>query len=353
MLIKNKHELMPVVNQASIARECGVSRTTVAFAFNERLCRRVHPQTRQRILTSARQLGYQPNRAARALRSGRFNSVGLVIGDVMNMFYARFVRTFEQLLEARGYDLVVEDTHVSIEREKLCLERILARQVDGLFCFVPERTPYKDFFARQWWAKKPVVVMGPCREDLLVDSVFSDYSRGITQAVDHLVELGHRRIGFVCGLGMTQSDDGRIHLAQDRLRQRGLGFPDHYLIQCGASLQDGQRSFGEFLSRTPRADWPSAVIAVNDVMAIGLMRAALDCGLKVPEALSVIGVDNTPIAECLPIPLTSVDYPHDDVARQVIEFFIDRVRGEAWPPPRRKVFETSLVVRSSTAKAKS
>ncbi|MBI4028358.1 MAG: LacI family DNA-binding transcriptional regulator [Verrucomicrobia bacterium] len=340
------------VNQAEIARVSGVSRTAVSFALNSRLRSRLRRETREQILAVAQRLGYQPNRAALALRTGRFHAVGLVIPDVANMYFAEMIQIFEQLLEARGYDLVLEDTHASLEREKFCLEKMLARQVDGIICFLADVFSHDEFFMRQWNARKPVVFIGSERSDLPVDAVDIDFAKGMARATDHLVDLGHRRIAFLCGLAAKQSDVGRVRLFKEGLERHGLPVGENSLIRCGHRMEDGFKAFGDYLRQIPSQNWPTAVMALNDIMAIGVMRAAGERDLRIPADLSVIGVDNTPLAAYLPIPLTSVSQPCRETAQQAVDYFLERLESKSWPPPRQKVFETDLVIRQSTGRSK-
>jgi len=340
------------VTQKQIARETGLDQTTVSGILNDKSRLSVRPETRQRVIAAAARLGYQPNRAARALRTGQFRTVGLLMADVMNPFYAAFMRKFDELLEAQGYDLVVGDTQLSVKREHLCLERMRARQVDGIFGFLSTRLPHRAFLEQQWSTRKPVVVIGPDWGDFPVDSVEIDFAQGMTQAVDHLIGLGHRRIAFVSESPEGKTDEGRLVFLRRGLEQHGITLPERYIVRCRHTMADGRQAFAEFFARMPSREWPTAVIAVNDVIAIGLMRAALDHGLKLPEDLSVIGIDNMPLGAFLPIPLTSVDAPYSEMSAQVVSYFFDRVRGAKWPPPRRRVFATNLIVRGSTVRPK-
>jgi LacI family transcriptional regulator len=291
-------------------------------------------------------LNYYPNSHARALVSGRSRLLGLIVSDITNPFFPELVHNFEALATQQGYDLILTSTDYQTGRMIGCVRRMLERKVDGVAIMTSEM----DLGLIKELARRgvPLVFMDVGRVGPRMSHVLIDYAHGIRQAVDHVVELGHRQIGFITGPLDLHSARTRRQAFLDGMRAHGLR-PDPRLIREGTHTADGgQQAMAALLKGSKR---PTAVLCSNDWTAIGVLHAVDAAGLRVPEDVSVVGFDDIPLASYTRPPLTSVRMSAGDVGSTAFEALFrliggDRLEGEAHQIP------TKLVVRASTAKPK-
>lgn len=339
------------VTLQDVAKRAGVARNTASAILNNRSDSWASAATRERVAKAARELGYQPNQAAAGLRTGQFFMVGVLVPDLLNPFYAALVEALAASFETHGYSLLIEDSRGSLERERDRLERLARQNIDGVVSFLMDSSGTLPFFAEQAKRKRTVVYMGDFNPRLPGHHVGHDFFEGIGQAVAHLTDLGHRRIGFVQPLGEGQKA-GHQDVFAEICRAQGLSDPWGVVIPCGHQIGAAFSAVASFLQETNEA-LPSALIALNDLTAVGAMRAALDHGLKVPGDLSVVGMDNTYLAEYLPIRLTTVEQPYAEMARQTVGLFVDAVENHGVEVRHSLRVPSRLVVRESTGPVRS
>lgn len=341
------------VTLKQIAAEAGVAPNTVSTVLNNRK-NWTSEKTRQRVFDAARRLGYRPNQMARGLRLGSYSTVGLVIPDLLNPYYASFARSLEKELNKKGFDLLIEDSEADLQREQHCLSKMTDRQIDGIVCSLMDPPGCKHLLQPLVESGHPVLCVGRAPRGLKADAFRSDFSGGISQTIEHLSGLGHSRFGFVSGLPEGQSEDGqRFRSFKNLLAKRGVSFSRKCYLQCGHTLGQAREAFHRFWHELASKDRPTAIICLNDILAIGVIRAVIENGLEVPGDLSVTGFDNTEIAAHLPIPLTTVALPHEAMASAVAERFFKRRSGEKMVTGQREtVFPTQLVVRDSSGPAR-
>lgn len=289
-----------------IAKAAGVSIATVSHAFNS--TGRVTPETRRRVLNIARGLKYHPNGHARSLASNRSRTMGLIVSDIQNPFFAVAIRNFEVLANRWRYEVIVTETNYDVSLMRRAAERMLEQKVRGVAILTSEMNPA--------WLDEIVKRNIPlaCFDlDFISDratNIKVDYTSGMHQVVEHLYSLGHRRIAFVGG----QQSFKNIMSRQENFvaSMRGFGL-DPGMILIGNQRLDGGHAAGRaVLDLTPR---PTAVVAMNDLTAVGLINAFCEAGLRVPEDISVTGFDNTYLAEYFQPRLTTVDMHPDLLGR--------------------------------------
>lgn len=334
-----------------VAARAGVAPNTASTILNNRSNSWASAETRERVFAAARELGYSPSRAALGIRLGKFKSVGLVLADLHNPYYTSFAHHFETALQTQGYDLIIEHSRCTLEHERRSYQTILARQVDGAAFHVTDVEFHREFLEGLAQRHYPAVAMAAKSEHPLpVDSVVIDFSAGLAQAVDHLIGLGHRRWAFLCALAEGQDDGGRPAIFRNLLTTRGVAAEDVHFVRCGHEIGSARRAMADLLQRS-RAQRPTALLALNDLSAIGAMRAAVDAGLRLPRDLSVIGVDNIPLGEHLSVALSTIAQPIADMAGRAAEILVKRIDGSRTAKPRQIVFPTQLLLRESTAPA--
>jgi LacI family transcriptional regulator len=272
--------------------------------------------------------------------------LGLVVSDISNPFFPALVKSFEEVALGNGYDVFAASTNYDPARTALCVQRMIERKLDGVAIMTSEIDPgLTDGFARR---KVPLVFLDVGKIGRGVSNVRIDYARGIAQAVGHLRELRHRRIAFISGPVNLRSALERREAFLGRLNEPGNGQSDELLIEEGNHKVDGGlQAMLRLLARHPH---PTAVLASNDLTAIGALRAIHQYGLRVPEDISVVGFDDIQMAEFTEPPLTTVRLQQSEVASLACNALLQLI----WTPGMGSELAvgTSLVIRASTAQAR-
>lgn len=335
------------VRLKDVAAVAGVAVNTASTILNRRPNSWASKETEERVFKAASDLGYRPNRAALGLRIGRFNAVGLLVADINNPFYTAFAHFLTLEAERHGYDVVIETWRNDLQRELACLDDILDRQVDGVVAFLSDHEVHRKFLGRQFAAGMPFVVVGTVASDVPpVDSVLADFRSGLRVAIDHLYASGHRKYAFLCALAVGQSDGQRACFFKELLEERHLSPGSYEIVRCGPEISDAHAAARKLLA-SPRR--PTAVVALNDLGAMGVLRAASELRLRVPAELSVVGVDDTPIGKYLPVSLSTIAQPLQDMARRAWSLMFERIEG-AQPKPHMEqaLFSTTFVRRETS-----
>ncbi len=333
-----------------VAARAGVAPNTASTILNNRPDSWASQETRERVMLAAKELNYRPSKAALGVRLGRYKTIGLVVPDLHNPFYPVLADYLDQAVAAQGYDLILEHSRNDLASEQHSFQSILDRQVDGVALIVSDPELHRPFLAALAKSGPPAVALAAKPEvPLPVDSVVSDFSEGFAQAIDHLVELGHRRFAFLCALAKGQDDGRRPELYRSLLGAKGIASENIYFVRCEHHIASARDAFRDLLRQTT-ANRPTALIALNDLSAIGAMRAAADEKLTVPHDLSVVGVDNIPLGEYLPVALTTIAQPIKDMVARTASLLIQRIEGKAAARPSQTIFPTELIVRESTAR---
>lgn len=340
---------MKRATQSDVARLSGVSRATVYYVLSGQADGKVSisEETRQRVLDAVVKLSYEPDARAQALRSGETKRIGLLIPDNTNPFYWQRTIGIEQAARARGYDIVLSTTSLSDEQEAYSLRALSSRRVDGLIvtlAFIEQSGNLLDLITER---HLPIVMLQST--DRGIDTVLVDYEAGMAQAMAHLVEKGHQRIGLIYGLGTQSPSLGcqRLEMYRRSLVEAGLPVDDDLIDWCGTTAEEGFRAAKRLIATSPR---PTALIALNDLLALGAIRAAVEGGLRIPADLSIVGFDDIPLAQHFTPPLTTVGYDAGLVGERAVELLLQRLRDPARPAQTATV-PIRLVVRESTGPA--
>ena len=314
-----------------VARESGVHISTVSRTFSAPHL--VNAETRGRVLACAERLGYRPNRAARALITGRTHNIGLIVADIANPFFPPLIKAAESQARQRDYHIFVTDTDEdpSVEED---LVRALAKQVDGVLLCSPRMS---DSLVEQLRHEVPLVVVN--RRIAGLPSVVMDIAQGTRLAIDHLTGLGHRRIALVAGPRGSWSSREMRRSAAAAARAAGADLtvlgPNPPTVGGGTAVAD----------RIARAG-VSAVLAYNDLMAIGLVEGLHALGLRVPRDLSVVGVDDISLSSLTRPKLTTVANPTAAAGRAAVDLLLPP--GGNRPTAAQITLQTELVIRDST-----
>ncbi len=271
------------MNIQEVARRAAVSTATVSRTING--SNKVAPRTAERVRRAIEALNYYPNTNARALGSGRSRMYGLIISDITNPFFPELVKSFEDVAVKHGLEVIVANTGYSSERTEICVQRMLERKVDGVAVMTSEMDDH--LIERLQRRQIPIVFLDTGTPGAGISNIAIDYPAGVDQAVAHLVSLGHTRIGFISGPMELASARTRREAFLTALK-RAQVIPETSLIEMGNHRIDGGRAAMERLLNRP--ELPTAVMASNDLTAIGAIGAIHQHGLSVPNDISVVGL---------------------------------------------------------------
>lgn len=324
-----------------VARLARVSISTVSRVINEPTL--VREETRTRVQEAIRTLRYQPSRVARRLRveNGRANLIGLVIPDIQNPFFADVARGVEDMAQQHGYMVFLGNSDEDALKERRYLEVMRAESVDGII--VPPIAENDAAMAELADLGLPMVCVDRRLARVTMDTVVVDNMRGAYEAVDHLIRLGHRRIGFIEGRPELSTSRERLQGYHQALQEHGIAF-DRSLIREGDSRQPSGRSLTLELLHLPEP--PSALLVGNNLMALGALEAIYLEGVRLPHDLALISYDDLPWAMAFNPPLTAVRQPGYEVGRRATELLLQRIREPA-RSTSLVMLQPELVVRES------
>jgi LacI family transcriptional regulator len=323
-----------------VAESAGVSYATVSHVINN--TRLVSQETRARVLAAMDALNYRPNALARSLRQGRTNTLGLVLPDSANPFFAEISRSIEDEAFKKGYSVFLCNTELDTERELFYVDVLSNKQVDGIiFVAAGDQADSLDFLVRR---NMPVVMIDRDVPNVEVDAVLTDNKLGGYLATCHLLELGHRRIACIAGPSSITPSAERIIGYRKALEEAGISYDENLIIRGDYHAQSGMEITHSILKMDPR---PTAIFCLNDLMALGALRAAAEAGCSVPQDLAVVGYDDLELAHFTNPPLTTIAQPKKEVGAQAISLLVDRISRKS-RPPSRLVLPPELIVRRST-----
>lgn len=344
-------EVMNRPTQVDVARLAGVSRATVSYVLNGHTEGRVpiSDQTQQRVLNAIEELGYEPDARAQALRSGSTSTVALIIPDLRNPHFCEYATGVEDAAREADYHLLLSSTTLDDEYEVEIFKDLARRRFDGLIITgssILKSSEAQTILARIRKRGLPLVEMN---EFYGVDSASSDYREATKEVVSYLLSLGHRNIGFVYGVADHELALDRLEPFQESLNNAGVAIEPDLIVECGPTIEDGYQAALKLLKLSHR---PTAIIAVNDLLAISTIRAAGDMGLRVPDHVSVVGFDNIPMANYLMPRLTTVTKDAYTAGKNAFEMLQARMQTPDLP---RQVIHipAKLIVRESTGPAPS
>ncbi|NRF69786.1 LacI family DNA-binding transcriptional regulator [Aquincola sp. S2] len=320
------------VTLKQVAEAAGVSLATASYSLNNGGS--VGQETRDRVIAVAEQLGYRPNLAAKAMRTGRTGTLGFVLPDLTNPFFPLLAQTVIHAARGEGYGVFLTDSQGSKEAEAQSIDALVRRGVDGVIWFpiddLPDRQPNLNGV--------PTVVLDRSLGGF--DCVLADFAAGGRLAAECLLAAGHRRIGLITGPLAASSARERADGARETILARGeLAWE----VEAAFSADLESSVVGLLNQRSA-----TAVIAGADLIAIGVIRALRSAGLRVPQDVSVIGFDNIPWTDLCAPPLTTIELPVPEMGVEAVQQLLRRLRTPE-EPRRRIVFDVGLVERASVA----
>jgi DNA-binding LacI/PurR family transcriptional regulator len=335
---------MSSVRIKDVAKLARVSTATVSHVINK--TRFVSDETKRRVLGAIENVGYAPNIHARNLASGQSRTLGLIISDITNPFFPDLVKSVQEKALELGYDVIVLNTNYEPERDAPYVQRLLELQVRGVMILTTEMD--LSVIERLSSRRIPVVFLDIGKVGPHTSNIRVNYEKGIHQAVEHLLELGHRQIAFISGPVHFKSAEIRRQAFLRTMKKHKTSLHTEAVICEGDfKLESGQRAVKELLELKHR---PTAIIAANDLMAVGALRELARAGLRVPKDISVIGCDDIWLGKLTDPQLTTIRIPRAEIGTAAVEAVLgtNSANGHAG---REIKIPTALLVRESTGAA--
>ena len=308
-----------------VARLAGVSQPTVSRVINRtETSAQISEETSQRVLAAVEELGYRPNVVARSLRTSRTQTISMLIADLSNGFYHTMVRAVQDVARQHDYEVVISNSDHNYEYEKHFCEIVLGRGVDGVI-MVPIHltTAELDHFATQ--THIPIVVLGIQIDHPNIDVIYVDDERATYEATRWLIdERGHKTLGYVGVPEVLPPGPRRLHGFCRAMTDRGLDVDPRFLINGDFSLESGKQAARTLIAR---GDVPSALVVINDLMAIGVILAMQEAGYSVPDDVAVIGFDDIPEATIVRPSLTTIAQNPRDIGEKLAHALFERLEN--------------------------
>jgi LacI family transcriptional regulator len=326
-----------------VARAAGVHKATASRALNPATESRVSEQTVRRVRAVALRLGYTPNTLAQGLRTSRTSTIGVVLPDLTNPLFPPIVRGIEDVLAARGYVALLANTDNDDQREVTHIDALRARRVDGFIVATARRDhPLLEAMAREG---VPIVLVNRTTDRHDISAVLGNEVAGITAAVDHLVALGHTSITHLAGPHQLSTGITRTEAFRAAMRAHGLRTRRGDIVECDAYSVAAGFAAAHRLVTSHRS--LTAVVAANDMIAVGALQALQADGLNCPDDVSVVGFNDMPFVDQLSPPLTTIRLPQYEVGVQAALLLLDRLANPT-STAKSVILPVALIARGST-----
>lgn len=336
-----------IVNIKDIAKKAGVSVATISHVINK--TRFVSDVLQERVKKAIEDLDYHPNIMAGSLRSGKTKVIGLIVPDNSNPLFAAISRSIEQVSSDLNYTVMLCNSSYSLENELRYIKVLRSKSVDGII--IMPITTIPDHLNQLVENMLPVIVLHHIIPGCKTDSVLVDNFKGTYEATVHLINLGHKHIGYIDRPVSLPHSLERLNGFKQALKDHDIEIDDNIIIQSkGFGYKDGFETMEKLLRRNHPL---TALMAFNDITAIGAMETITDHGLKVPDDISVVGFDDIEICSFIRPRLTTIHFPKYKIAEYAVKMLLKKINNpEKIKDFEKKVLPLRLVVRDSAAKAK-
>ncbi len=326
-----------------VAKYANVSPTTVSLVLNNR--NGVKDSTKQRVLEAIKRLNFTPNHVARSLVNKKNYVIGIVLTNIENPFFGDLAMKLQNALKRTEYNMILACSEDSVEQEKIVVRHLMQRGVDGLL-LVPARDGENDLehLYQLRALKVPFVFMVNQYRGIKADSVMADYETSMCEATKLLLEKGERKIYFITDYKQVVYSKERIKGYKKAFRDMGASYKEEWIVEIKPDVEGGIRAMEKILEK----DMPDAIISLNSMVGMGVMKVLRDYGIKVPEDVSLICYDDLTYLSLLYTAMTSLQQPVNDLAYKAIDLLLERIEGK-----ENKVFEqillpVKMLIRDST-----
>jgi LacI family transcriptional regulator, galactose operon repressor len=324
---------------ADVATAAGVSISTVSRVVRDHTD--VSAPTRAVVLAAIDRMGYHPSSIARALVSGRSQTIGLLVSDITNPFYPQLAKSVEREAARHGYRVIMSNTDDSVEETKELLSRLIAHGIDGI---VHASVGVDEELVRDSLEERiPLVFTNRRPQSTTANFVVADNELGARRLAQHMVQLGHRRLGFIGGPAFAANAQERLRGFRSVMSDSGLD--SDLVAEAGFDIESGRQVARQWLIGPNR---PSAIIGVNDLVTLGAMEAALEIGLRIPADVAMAGFDDIQLASSTLIGLTSVSQHIDRMGQRAVQVLLELMEEPAPDEPIQEILLPTLRIRRST-----
>ncbi|MCL5986193.1 MAG: LacI family transcriptional regulator [Actinobacteria bacterium] len=326
-----------------VADRAGVSTSTVSHVINN--TRFVSEETKQKVLSAIEELSYYQNAQAKSLATGKSHIIGLIVSDITNPFFPELIRGAERNATQQGYDVFLGNTDYDPERTTTLVRRLIEHKADGVIIITSE-IEYK-LISNLTSKRIPVVLLDWGITDHLVSNIKLNFNKGIEEAINHLVNLGHRNIAFISGSPKLKSVRARKDAFISSFKKYIGTVDEPIIIEGDVRVSGGEIASSKILDLPNR---PTAILAINDLTAIGAIKSIKERGLQIPDDISVIGFDDILMASSIVPPLTTINLPRykiGEIAWSMLHYSMEHKEEMG----KEETVDTALVVRGTTGKA--
>lgn len=329
-----------------IAEKLNITASTVSRALNDNP--RISENTKKQVLKMAKQLNYQPNHIASALRSGKSKLIGVVVPTANRNFFSSVVRGIEEIANNLDYKVIISQSYDTYKKEVETLDALLNARVDGIIASIAKTTENFEHFQKVLDKGIPLVLFDRTTNELEVSEVVIDDYLGAYQVVDHMIKGGSKRIVHFTSPKKVNIYRDRLRGYEDALRDRGLTFDPELVEESNLQLEDGRKSMENIIKKGIPFD---AVFSSSDYAAMGAMQVLKEKGFKIPEQVMVAGFGNEPFTSFTDPPITTVDQKSIPMGHVTAETFFALMKNDNKDAvPQKTVLKPELIIRDSTQK---
>lgn len=329
-----------------IAKEAGVSITTVSQILNNK-GHRFSEKTKTKVLAIVAEHNYKPDIVAQSMVTKKSKTIGMIVPDVTDFFFSKLIEGVEAYLNLLGYALVLCNSKHDKSLEKKYFVELTRRSVEGIIIATPNTLDDSIISVANSKKKKLPIILVDMGKNLRTEGklIVEEY-KGVYQAVDYLIQSGHKKIGFIQEIGDYYQLSERITGYLNCLEDHKIPYRDAYIVESELNIEGGYQGAKTLLAN-PRCD-VTAIVCSNDQMAVGAYQAIYEAGLKIPEDISVVGFDGLEIGKYLAPALTTIHQPVYEIGFEAAKCTLDAIMNPYQRIPN-KIFETELIIRESIA----
>jgi len=327
-----------------LARELKLSPSTVSRALRDHPD--ISPKTKKRVVSLANKLDYHPDSIAQSLQTKKTKTIGVIVPEIKQPFFASVINGIEELAYAAGYTIIVCQSNETADREVLVTRSLGSHRVAGLLVSLSRSTENLDHFKVLQRRGVPIVFFDRVSNDIEASKVVVDDYKGAFDVVEHLIKSGYKRIAHLAGPKNLSISKFRLKGYMDALQQENLSFDDSMVVYGGLDNTDGIVGFQKLLNLETL---PDAIFAVNDPVATGAFVMIKEHGMKIPDDIAIAGFSNTYMTSLLDPPLTTVEQPSYEIGKTAAQLLMEQINSNDENfIPKFIVLKTHLIVRSST-----
>lgn len=331
------------VTLRQVADALGVSVMTVSRVINNKA--NVDANTRQRVLDMAKTMGYTPNHVAKSLVSQKTHTIGVVLPEIHHVFFSEVVSGIEDVVYKNNYQLFLTNSAESEKREKHVIQALRSKRVDGIILSCAQDSTDHEYYSQLVKSGVPLVFFDRCVDDIGASCIRVNDEASSKEVTQHLIEHGYKKIGHLKGQHNVSVARERLDGFKHALKESNLPINEEWIQESGFSEQGGYNAMMKILSK-PRDAWPRAMVAVNDPVAFGAIKAMDEVGVSVPDEIAIVGFSDDIRSELLKCPLTTIRQPAYTIGKKAAEKLINTIEENDEPIVDIRI-STKLIVRKS------